>query len=131
MVYWLFVWTISHCCFEQCKIKQFYSRVLQGLVLGPLLFVVFYNDFTDHLKYWNVITNIDTKLNMDLEKISAYLHFNELVINLEKGKSDVMLFGSSKGLRKGRNLLNVMYEGNKITFLWHNINILALLLITI
>ena len=37
-------------------------------------------------------------------------------INLKKGKSEVMLFGLSQRLKKGRNLLNVMYEGNKINF---------------
>ena len=53
---------------------------------------------------------------MDLEKISAYFHLNELVINLKKGKSEVMLFGSSQRLKKDGNLLNVIYEGNKINF---------------
>ena len=53
---------------------------------------------------------------MDLEKISAYFHLNELVINLKKGKSEVIHFGSSQRLKKGGNLLNVLYEGNKIDF---------------
>ena len=59
---------------------------------------------------------IETKLNMDLEIISAYFHLHELVINLKKGESEVMLFGSSQWLKKGGNFLNVMYEGNKINF---------------
>ena len=53
---------------------------------------------------------------MDLEKISAYFHLNELVINLKKGKSQVMLFGSSQWLKKEGNHSDVMYEGNKINF---------------
>ena len=53
---------------------------------------------------------------MDLEKISAYFHLNELVINLKKRKSEVMLFGSSQPLKKDGNLLNVMYESNKMNF---------------
>ena len=53
---------------------------------------------------------------MDLEKISADFHLNELVINLKKRKSEVMLFGSSQPLKKDGNLVNVMYEGNKMNF---------------
>ena len=36
---------------------------------------------------------------MDLEKILANFHLNDLGINLEKGKSEV--FGSSQRLKKG------------------------------
>ena len=53
---------------------------------------------------------------MDLEKISSYFHLNELVINVKKGKSEVTLFDLSQQSKKGGNLLNVMYEGNKIIF---------------
>ena len=92
---------------------------------------MYYKYFADHLEYCEVITyaddtvifisdknvsNIETKLNKDLDKISAYFHLNELVINLKKGKSEVMLFGLSQRLKKGGNLVNVMYEGNKIYF---------------
>ena len=101
-------------------------------ILGRLLFIVFYNDFAEHLTYCDVITyaddtvvfiadknvqNIEIKLrNKDLEKISAYFHLNELIINLKKGKTEVMLFPSSQRLKMGGNHLNVMYEGNKINF---------------
>ena len=53
---------------------------------------------------------------MDLEKLSAYFHLNELVINLKKGKSEIMLFDLSQRLKKVGKFLNVMYEGNKINF---------------
>ena len=99
--------------------EPIYCGVPQGSILGSLLFIVFYNHFADHLEYCNAITyaddtvifisdknvsNIETKLNKDLDKISAYFHLNELVINLKKGTSEVMLYGSSQWLKKGGNL---------------------------
>ena len=78
-----------------------------------------YTDDTVIFIYDKIVSNIETKLNMDLEKISASFHFNELVINLNKGKSGVMLFGFSKRLKKRGDVLNVMYEGNKINFVTH------------
>lgn len=59
---------------------------------------------------------METKLSIDLEKVSTCLHLNELVINLKKGKSEIMLFGLSQRLEKGGKLLIVMYKGNKINF---------------
>ena len=100
-------------------------------MLSGLLFIVFHNDFADLLEYCNLITyaddtvifisnksvsNIETKLNMDLEKVSTYFHLNELVINIKKGKSKFILFGLSHRLKNGGNLLNAMYETNKISF---------------
>ena len=92
---------------------------------------MFHNDFADLFEYCNLITyaddtvifisnksvsNIETKLNMDLEKISTDFYLNEFVINIKKGKSEFILFGLSHRLKNGGNLLNAMHETNKISF---------------
>ena len=90
-------------------------RICISVPLRPLMFIVFYNDFADHLEYCDVIAyaddtvifisnksvgNIETKLIMDLENVLANFHLNDLEINLKKGKSEVVLFGSSQRLKK-------------------------------
>ena len=36
--------------------ESIYCGVPQGLILGHLLFIVFYNDFANHIEYCDVIT---------------------------------------------------------------------------
>ena len=63
------------------------------------------------------IDEIEDKLNEDLASISTYLSCNDLVINLQKGKSECMLFGASKRIvtiaSKSRDL-NLSCNGTKI-----------------
>ena len=52
----------------------------------------------------------------DLRNISDYYRKNELIINLNKGKTEVMLFGSAQRLKRYGKLLQVLYQGHTINF---------------
>ena len=102
------------------------------LYLGALAVYCVYKDSADRLECFDVITyaddtvifiskknvrNIKTRLNIDLEKISTFFYLNELVINIKKGKTKVMLFSSSQQLKKGwKSFKCHVYKGNKINF---------------
>ena len=90
--------------------QPLFTGVPQGSILGPLLFLVLYNDLTDLetnsrvLKYADdtVVFCSERTLKVfkltshDMDLIAKYLDDNELIMNLEKGKTEVMLFGTAK-----------------------------------
>ena len=47
-----------------------------------------------------VVSSIENNLNTDLSSLQSQLSKNELLINLKKGKTEPMLFGSGKHLSK-------------------------------
>ena len=80
-----------------------------------LLFVIFFNDFLKYIKKSQVIQyaddtvilfahqnmeTISTVLNEDLENISMYSHQNELLFNLKKGKTELILLGVAQQFSK-------------------------------
>ena len=82
-------------------------------ILGPLLFLIFFNDVHTPLRHCNIIIYADdteiftssrhiyviqSNLSQDLDNLSYWFRDNELFFNLKKGKSEVMLFGTSKRL---------------------------------
>ena len=61
-----------------------------------------------------------SRLKINYQKIFVILQIgfedNELIINLKKGKSEVMLFGTSQKLGRLNETLNIKYR-------YHNINV--------
>ena len=81
--------------------------------MGPLLFLIFFNDVHSPLRHCKIITYADDTviftssnnfdaiqdhLSQDLGCLSKWFRDNELLFNLKKGKTEVMLFGTSKRL---------------------------------
>ena len=70
--------------------------------MGPLLFILFFNDITDEIESARIVKYADdtviyvadkdlkvinTKLSKDMESIADWFDENGLIINLKKGKT--------------------------------------------
>ena len=93
--------------------------------------VLLFDDIEDKIQHANVITyaddtvvyysnadvnTIDDALNLEMENIGEYCRENELSLNLEKGKTKAMLFGTSKRISKNGRDLKIQHQNTEISF---------------
>ena len=59
---------------------------------------------------------IQKALNEDMKQIGEYCRENELLLNLKKGKTEVMLFGTAQRLRQRKENLEIVYNNTVLNF---------------
>jgi len=112
---------------EQSPFKSVTCGVPQGSILGPLLFLVSFNDVGDSLQFCEIfmfaddtvifasgtsVDEIDKALSTDFNIIADWMAENELLINMKRGKTESMLFGTRQKIKN--KSLEITYKDQEI-----------------
>ena len=60
------------------------------------------------------IENIENQLEKDLEKIASYFDDSQMIMNLSKGKTESLIFGTGKRLASTKKQIDIKYRGHSI-----------------
>ena len=103
--------------------------VPQGSVLGPLLFLLSFDDVGHVLSHCNIIMYTDDtiiyttakdhnelqqKLSDDFNRVASWLESNDLIMNIKAGKTECMIFGTSQKINNKE--LNIAYLSSSKCF---------------
>ena len=112
-----------------CRSTTVTGRLFPGLVDHLLrVKVLMYADDTVIYCAGKDIESIENVLTKELEHVARYFDENELVINLKKGKTEVMLFGTAKRRSLQNRQLNITYRdapinnSNEYTYLGYTLD---------
>ena len=77
--------------------------------------IINYADDTVLFTLSKCVHDIERRLNEDINSVHRWLNENELILNLKKGKTESMLFGTGKKLSLlGGKQLEIHVDGNLI-----------------